>query len=178
MNIATCQAYFKKVNSEKFGNIIDFNNVSFELSKDEGICMNMKNGKYTIGIGRTVTQDKANRVLTVIYMDLTLKVLNENERLEKGYTEFATAVAKQKYKFFKPEFVWYEKDGKLIKDVLMEEYKTNCLLKKAGKIDKKYIYGLFPREYRFVKKPAGKKNEEETHSNHEDEQSDVHQEEK
>lgn len=166
MNIAACQAYFKKINHEKFNNIIDFTNISFELTKDEGICMNLKGGKYTIGIGRSVTLDKANRVLTVLFMDFTLGVKNEDERLAKGYTEFGIAVAKQKYKFFKPEFVWFEKDGKLVKDILVEEYKTNCLLKKAGKIDKKLIYGLSPKEYRFVKKTNVKKEEEELAEEH------------
>lgn len=152
MNIATCQAYFQKCNKELLNNKIDFQNVIFELSKDDGIFLQLEHGKYTLGIGKAVTKDQANRVLAVMYMDLTLGIKEEDDRMLNGYSEFSTAVAKQKYKFFKPEYVWFDKDGQLIKDQLVEELKTNCILKKHGKIDKKLIYGLSPHEYRFKEK--------------------------
>lgn len=152
MNIAICQQYFKQVNGEKFSNILDFQNLSFILSKDDGIFLNLKNGKYAIAIGKAVTKDQCNRVLTVLHMDSTLNIKNEDDRMINGYSEFATSVAKRKYKFFKPEFVWIEKDGKLVRDELVEELKTNCILKSNGRTEKSKIYGLYPKEYRFVEK--------------------------
>ena len=152
MNIATCQAYFQKINKELFNNKLDFQNIVFELSKDDGIFLTLKNGKYILGIGKAVTREHANRVLTVLHMDITLGVKTEEERLQHGYSEFSTSVAKQKYKFFKPEYIWFEKDGQLIRDQIVEELKTNCVLKKNGKVDKRSIYGLFPKEYKFSQK--------------------------
>jgi len=152
MNIASCQAYFKQVNGEKFDNIIDFANVAFTLSKDDGVFLNLKDGKYSLGIGKLVSKDQCNRALTVMYMDLTLGIKNESDRMANGYSEFATSVAKKKYKFFKPDYVWIEKDGKLIRDQLVEELKTNCVLKNNGRVDRSKIYGIQPKEYRFVEK--------------------------
>lgn len=170
MNIAACQAYFKKVNGELFGNKIDFQHLIFELSKDDGIFLTLKGGKYSIGVGRLVTKDHANRVLTVLYMDHTFQVKEENDRLQHGYSEFSTSVARQKYKFFKPEYVWINKDGHLVKDQIVEELKTNCLLKKNGKIDKREIYGLYPKEYKFSEKATKTDEKEESSSEEEREE--------
>lgn len=152
MNIAVLQTYFKAQNSEYLNNAIDFQLISFEHSKDDGIFLDLKNGKYTCSVGKLVSKDQANRVLAVIYMDITLGVKNEADRIEKGYSEFATSVAKQKYKFFKPEYVWIDMDGKLVKDQIVEEFKTNCLTKKCGKVEKTKIYGMYPKEIRFIPK--------------------------
>jgi hypothetical protein len=161
MNIATCQSYFKQINQEKFNNIIDFSNVVFELSRDDGVFLTLKNGKYTIGIGKAVHKDQCNRALTVMYMDITLGIKNESDRMANGYSEFATSVAKKKYKFFKPEYVWIEKDGKLVRDQIVEELKTNCILKTNGRIEKTKIYGIQPKEYRFVEKGSAPPPEDE-----------------
>lgn len=166
MNIATCQSYFKQVNQEKFDNIIDFSTVVFELSRDDGVFLTLKNGKYTIGIGKAVNKDQCNRALTTMYMDITLGIKNEADRMTNGYSEFATSVAKKKYKFFKPEYVWIEKDGKLVRDQVVEELKTNCVLKTHGRVEKTKIYGIQPKEYRFVEKGSAPppEEEEEEHS--------------
>lgn len=148
MNISTLQSYIK-ANSPKS---VKLDTLTFELSKDDGIFLNLKDGKYTLSVGKSVSKDQANRVITVIYMDQMLGVLNEDERLPKGYSEFSTAVAKQKYKLFPPEFVWVEIEDKLIRDQLVEETKTECVLKKSGRVPKKNVYGLFPKEIRFVQK--------------------------
>lgn len=148
MNITTLQTYIK-TNMPKS---VDQSLLSFQISKDDGIFLNLKDGKYTLDVGKAVTKDQANRVITVIYMDQTFGIKNEQDRLEKGYSEFSTAVAIQKYKLFKPEFVWVLTDSGLIKDQLIEKANTYCMLKKSGKVIKTSIYGLYPREIRFVEK--------------------------
>ena len=131
---------------------VDLGRLTFEHSKDEGIFLDLKQGKYKLGVGKQVTKDQANRVIAVIYMDTTLGVSNEADRLTKGYSEFATTVAKQKYKMFKPEYVWVDVNGKLVRDVVSEESKSWCVLKKLGKTDKKKIYGIRPLEIKLAKK--------------------------
>jgi hypothetical protein len=121
-----------------------------------------------LGIGRAVTKDHANRVLTVLYMDASFNVKEEDSRLQHGYSEFSTAVSRQKYKFFKPEYIWIDKDGQLVRDQIVEELKTNCLLKKNGKVDKRLIYGFCPKEYKFSEK-ATKPDEKEESSSEEQE---------
>lgn len=152
MNIAQVQAYFKTQLLEKFKDTINPSLLTFELSKDDGIFLDLKNGKYLLSVGRNVNIDQINRVLTVIYMDLTLGVKNEADRIPKGYSEFSPAVSRQKYKFFQPTFVWIIVDDKLVKDKIVEEFKTQCQLEKAGKVDKSKIYGLRPHEYRLSEK--------------------------
>jgi hypothetical protein len=152
MNIAQVQSYFKTQLLEKFKDIINPSLLTFELSKDDGIFLDLKNGKYLISVGRNVNIDQINRVLTVIYMDITFGVKNEPDRITKGYSEFSPAVSRQKYKFFQPTFVWIIVDGKLVKDKIVEEFKTQCQLEKAGKVDKSKIYGLRPHEYRLSEK--------------------------
>jgi hypothetical protein len=152
LTIVDLQTYFKKNFIEKFNNTIDPTILTFEHSKDDGIYLDLKDGKYLLSVGKSVSYDQANRVLTVIYMDTTLGVKNEDERLAKGYSEFSTAVAKQKTKFFPPTHGWVEIDGKLVKDKIIEEFKTQCQMEKAGKIDKTKIYGLKPKEIRLTEK--------------------------
>ena len=152
MNIAQVQSYFKTQLLEKFKDVINPSLLTFELSKDDGVFLDLKNGKYLISVGRNVNVDQINRVLTVIYMDMTLGIKNEADRIPKGYSEFSPAVSRQKYKFFQPTFVWIIVDGKLVKDKIVEEFKTQCQLEKAGKVDKSKIYGLRPHEYRLSEK--------------------------
>lgn len=152
MNIAQVQSYFKTQILEKFKDVINPSVLTFELSIDDGIFLDLKNGKYLISCGKHVNIDKINRVLTVIYMDMTLGVKNEPDRIAKGYSEFSPAVSRQKYKFFKPTFVWVIVDGKLVKDKIIEEFKTQCQLEKNGKVDNSKIYGLRPHEYRLSEK--------------------------
>lgn len=152
MNIVEVQSYFKKQILEKFKDTINPALLKFELSKDDGIFLDLKNGQYLISVGKSISYDQANRVLTVIYMDSTLGVKKEDDRLEKGYSEFSTAVAKQKYKFFPPTHGWVEINGKIVKDKIIEEFKTQCQMEKCGKVDKNKIYGLKPKEYRLTER--------------------------
>ena len=147
---------------------VDLGRLTFEHSKDEGIFLDLKQGKYKLGVGKQVTKDQANRVISVIYMDTTLGVSNEADRLTKGYSEFATSVAKQKYKMFKPEYVWVDVNGKLVKDVVSEESKSWCVLKKLGKTDKKKIYGLRPSEIKLAKKDDRRDDDSRSEDRHEE----------
>jgi len=152
MNIVEVQAYFKQEILQKFKEIVRPAQLKFEHSKDDGIFLDLKNGQYLISVGKSVTIDQANRVLTVIYMDQTLDVKKEEDRLEKGYSEFSTAVARQKYKFYPPTHGWVDTGDKIVKDKIVEEFKSHCQMEKCGKIDKKKIYGLKPKEYRLTER--------------------------
>jgi len=152
LNVVDLQTYFKQQIIEKLDNAIDPKLLTFEHSKDDGIYLDLKDGQYLLSVGKNVTLDQANRVLTVIYMDITMGVKNEDERMDKGYSEFSTAVAKQKTKFFPPTHVWILKDGVILKDKLIEEFKTQVQTEKFGKIDKDHVYGLRPKEIRLSPK--------------------------
>lgn len=152
MNIVDLQTYFKQQIIEKLDNTIDPKLLTFEHSKDDGIFLDLKDGQYLLSVGKQVSKDQANRVLTVIYMDVTLGVKNEDERLQKGYSEFSTAVARQKYKFFPPTHAWVLKDNKLIKDTIVEQFKTHVQMEKLGKVEKNNVYGLKPKEIRLTSK--------------------------
>jgi hypothetical protein len=153
MNIVDLQTYFKEQIIGKFDNTIDPKSLTFEHSKDDGIFLDLKNGQYLVSVGKSVSKDQANRVLTVIYMDTTFGIKNENERLSKGYSEFSTAVAKQKYKFFPPTHAWYlNDDNKLEKDKIVEEMKTHVQMERLGKVDKDRVYGIKPKEIRLTPK--------------------------
>lgn len=153
MNIVDLQTYFKEQIVGKFDNTIDPKLLTFEHSKDDGIFLDLKNGQYLVSVGKGVSKDQANRVLTVIYMDTTFGIKNESERLSKGYSEFSTAVASQKYKFFPPTHAWVlNKDGKLEKDKIVEEMKTHVQMEKLGKVEKHKVYGIKPKEIRLTPK--------------------------
>ena len=152
MNIVDVQTYFKQQIIEKLDNTIDPRLLTFEHSKDDGIFLDLKDGKYLVSVGKSVSKDQANRVLTVIYMDITLEVKNEEERLIKGYSEFSTAVNRQKTKFFPPAQAWYLNDNKLVKDKVIEDGKTHVQLEKFGKISRDKVYGLKPKEIRLTNK--------------------------
>jgi len=158
MDIVTLQNYILK-------NVkIPQDKLTFEHSKDDGIFLDLKDGKYKLSVGKSISRDQANRVIAVMFMDTTLGIRNESERLEKGYSEFATSVAKQKYKMFSPEYVWVDINGKLVKDTVQEETKSYCILKKAGKVDKKKIYGLKPHEIKLEKKKEESSQEDSNNS--------------
>jgi len=152
MDIVTLQTYFKQQIVEKLNNTIDPKFLTFEHSKDDGIFLDLRNGQYLISVGKSVSKDQANRVLTVIYMDTTLGVKNEDERLYKGYSEFSTAVARQKCKFFPPTHAWVEVNSKLQKDKIVEQFRTHVQMETLGKIEKGKVYGLRPHEIRLTNK--------------------------
>jgi len=152
LNIVDLQAYFKHHIVETLNKSIDPKTLKFEHSTDDGVYLDLHDGLYLISVGKNVTHDQANRVLTVIYMDVTLGVRNESERLEKGYSEFSTAVARQKYKFFPVTHAWVLQNGKIVKDKIVEEFKTNIQMEKFGKVDKSKVYGLKPNEIRLQNK--------------------------
>lgn len=152
LNIVDVQTYFKQQLIEKLDNTIDPKLLTFEHSKDDGIFLDLKDGQYLVSVGKSVTKDQANRVLTVIYMDVTLGVKNEQERLVKGYSEFSTAVNRQKTKFFPPTHAWVVINDKIQKDKIVEDGKTHVQLEKNGKVAREKVYGLKPKEIRLTNK--------------------------
>jgi len=156
MNIGMLQSYIK----QNMPSEVDLTKLSFEHSKDDGIFLDLKNGRYKLAVGKSVSKDQANRVIADIYMDTILGITKEEDRLKNGYSEFATSVNKQKYKLFKPEYVWVDINGVLARDTVIEETKTYCTLKKSGKVEKTSVYGLRPLEIKLEKRDNVNEEEE------------------
>lgn len=146
MNVENVKEYIKKENSMKFQNIINFKNVNFASSKYNGVIVDLEDGIHTLRIGNNVTKPQIQRVIILMMLDIAFECQNEKDR---KYVEYGDKVAKVQADYYPVKDVFYEFEGVISKDRVLDCDESTCTLEKHGKVDRKKVIGLSYTESYF-----------------------------
>ena len=149
MNVESVKTYMIKENRTKFEGIIDFKKVNFTKSKYNGIIVDLDNGIHTLRIGNNITKPQIQRALVLLMIDTAFEHAEEDNR---KYLEYGDKVAKVQADYYPVKHVFYEVDGKIVKDKVVDCDETTCTLQTYGKVPVDQVIGLSYREV-IIKKP-------------------------
>lgn len=152
MNITSVQDYMVRMNNEKFDGLLDLSKVEFRPSKDDGILIDLENGRHTLRIGRRVSVHQQNRALVVMLLDRVFELKNESERAQHDYREYGGKVSQVQEHFFPTQEVFVERDGRIIKDNIIDCDAFICNLKESGPVKKEELIGRRYTEVEFKEK--------------------------
>lgn len=145
MNVEKVKAYMQKANKEKFEDTLNFKNIEFLPSSDDGIIVDLESGKHTLKIGAKVNIHQMNRALILMLIDTVMEVQNEDDREKFGsnsYTEYGGKVSQLQSQYFPSEDVFIEKEGKIVKDSVIDCDRSMCRLRTHGEVNRESILGL------------------------------------
>jgi len=149
MNISEVQDYMVKMNKEKFDGLIQLSKTEFRPSKDDGIIIDLSQGRHTLRIGRKISKHQMNRALILMLIDTVMDIKEESERKSLGdqsYGEYGGKVSQLQEQFFPSTEVFVEREGRIVKDNVIDCDAIMCNLRNAGSVNKDEILGLKYRE--------------------------------
>lgn len=154
MNIDTVKKYMMDANREKFNDLLNFSKIEFAPSSDNGIILDINEGVHSVRVGRKITEHQMNRALVVMLIDTVMEVTEEHQRGQFGdqsYGEYGGKVSQLQEKFFPNHDVYVEKEGRIVKDSVVDCDAVMCTLRNMGSVKKDDIIGLKYKEVKLKK---------------------------
>lgn len=154
MNIDTVKLYMMKANDEKFDGLLNFSKIEFSPSSDNGVLLDINEGVHNVRVGRKITNNQMNRALIVMLIDTVMEVTEEHQREKFGdqsYGEYGGKISQLQEKFFPNHDVFVEKNGRIVKDSVVDCDAVMCTLKNLGSVKKDDLIGLKYKEVKLKK---------------------------
>lgn len=155
MNVNDVKKYMIDADRKVLGRVLDFGNIIFTGSNDDGIIVDLKDGQHTLNIGNNVNEAQIQRVLVLLTLDTVMNVKNEDDRDNLGeysYNEYGDRVSLIQSKFFSSKRVFLENQGVIVSDDIIECRENMCKLRKYGNVDRSNLIGLSHNESKISKK--------------------------
>lgn len=154
MNVNDVKSYMLEADKRVFNHVINFKNIEFKGSNDDGIIVDLKDGIHTLNVGNNINKAQINRVLILIMLDSIMNVKNEEDRDNLGeysYNEYGDRISLLQSKFFNVDKVFIESNDRIISDEVVECSANTCKLRKLGEVDKSNLLGFKYNESKIKK---------------------------